>query len=119
MADKQQSPTDTRDQAAQIKEAWAHLSKTVKYGDMALTDLEVMLARLDTLDTSMTQLEEQLASVRNEYNTTRYALWDAVKRVRAGARATHGDDSFEYERFGGTRLSQRRRPRLAAKPTAS
>jgi hypothetical protein len=44
------------------------------------------------------------------------ALWSLVKRARAGAKAKHGDDSDEYERFGGTRLSERRprRPKSTA-----
>ncbi|GAB4579416.1 MAG: hypothetical protein Fur0022_21540 [Anaerolineales bacterium] len=35
------------------------------------------------------------------------ALWNLVKRARSGAKAQHGDDSDEYEPFGGTRLSER------------
>ena len=45
----------------------------------------------------------------SRYYNTRYALWNEVKRARAGAKAKHGDDSGEYERFGGTRISERQR----------
>ncbi len=53
--------------------------------------------------------EDQLAAARDEPKDTRYALWDKVKRARSGAKAKHGDNSGEYERFGGTRISERQR----------
>lgn len=111
MADTQHSPTDTREQAVQIKEAWTNMGSTVTYGGMTLTELETTIARLDSLASSIAQLEDRLTSARNEYQSTRYALWNLVKRARAGAKANYGDDSDEYQRFGGTRISDRARRR--------
>lgn len=43
-------------------------------------------------------------------------MWESVKRMRLAARLKHGNDSQEYERFGGTRPSNYRKRRTAAKP---
>ena len=53
-------------------------------------------------------LNDQLTSARNDRDAARLALWNLVKRARSGAKAQYGDDSDEYERFGGTRLSERK-----------
>lgn len=109
MADKRYSPLDTREQATQIREAWTNINPANTYGDMKLADFTASITALDTVETKIRQLEDQLAAARNEHKDTRYALWNEVKRARAGAKAKHGDDSGEYERFGGTRISERQR----------
>jgi hypothetical protein len=78
------------------------------YGDLNLADVEAALAAVDAVDATIGTPEDQLTAARNERKAKRYALWDLVKRARAGAKAKHGDNSSEYERFGGTRISERR-----------
>ena len=56
----------------------------------------------------MTNLENQLTDLRNRRDATNETLWDAVKRVRAGFKASFGDDSSQYEMIGGTRTSERK-----------
>jgi hypothetical protein len=116
MADKQNSPVDTRAQALRIKEAWSNIGTANTYGDMKLADLEAAIAALDEVDATLRQLEDRLTQARNEYKAKRYALWDLVKRARAGAKAKHGDDSDEYERFGGTRMGERQRRAAQSQP---
>ncbi len=65
--------------------------------------------RCNEEEAKIRQFEDQLMAARDEHKDTRYALWNEVKRARAGAKAKHGDDSGEYERFGGTRISERHR----------
>ncbi len=110
MADKQSSPTTTREQAVQIRNAWTSIGATATYGDMTLTELEAAIAALDAVEATIGQLEDSLISARNDYWHKRHLLWELTKRARAGAQAKHGDDSDQYERFGGTRISDRRRP---------
>ena len=116
MNNKQHTPTDTRDQAVQIRDAWNHLGRSLTYGDLSVVELETMLAQMDKTETEVNQLEEQLATARNAYVMARKQVWSMVKRARSGVKAKYGDDSFEYERFGGTPMSARRRRRPAAKP---
>lgn len=116
MADKSSSPTDAREQAVQIRTAWSNIGSDKLYGDMALAELESQIAALDEAARTITSLEDQILSARNEFWEKKRELWEQVKRARLGAKLKHGEDSDEYERFGGTRSSQRRRPvRVAAR----
>ncbi len=72
---------------------------------MKLADFAQSITALETVEGKIRQLEDQLAAARDEHRDTRYALWDKVKRARAGAKAKHGDNSGEYERFGGMRTT--------------
>lgn len=112
MADKQSSPTNTREQAVNIKQAWTNIGTNGTYGDIELAELEAIIARFDASESTVRQLEDQLVSARNTLASERHTLWELVKRVRMGAKAKYGDDSNEYERFGGTRISERRSRRV-------
>jgi hypothetical protein len=109
------SPTDTREQALQIQEAWTNTDASATYGGLTLADFQAGIAALETVEMTITNLGDQLTGARNDRHARRYALWDLIKRARAGVKATHGDDSDEYERFGGTRLSERK-PRSSSPP---
>jgi len=54
-------------------------------------------------------IEDDLTSARNKVKAERHTLWEILKRVRSAVKGKFGDDSDEYERIGGTRLSERRR----------
>ena len=60
--------------------------------------------------TAATALEAQLTDKRNQRDALYTAMWDKVKRVRAGVKANYGYDSSQYEMIGGTRLSERKAP---------
>ena len=113
MADRSTSPVETKDQALRIKEAWANINPNATYGDLALAEFTAALTALGEAETAIQGLEDQLTSARNVQKERRYALWSLVKRARDGAKSRHGDDSDEYERFGGTRMSERRLRRRA------
>ncbi len=110
MADTRFSPPDTKEQATKIKEAWTNIGATSTYGDMTLAEFTAALTAFEAAETRIKSLEDQLTSARNEIVEVRYGLWDKVKRARSGAKSKHGDDSDEYERFGGTRMSERAKP---------
>ncbi len=102
------SPPNVKEQALRIKEAWSNIGQSATYGDLTLAEFQASIADLEAIETAMARLQDQFTSARNEFHDRRYALWNLVKRARAGAKARHGDDSDEYERFGGTRLSERK-----------
>ena len=110
MADKSSSPTDARAQAQQIRTAWSNIGSDTLYGELTLAEFEAQIAALDAAARTITSLEDQIVSARNEFWERKRELWEKVKRARLGAKLKHGEDSDEYERFGGTRSSQRRRP---------
>ncbi len=108
-------PANTREQALQIREAWTNTDASAAYGGLTLADLQAAVAALEAVEITIANLEDQLTGARNERHARRYVLWDLIKRARAGVKAQHGDDSDEYERFGGTRLSERK-PRSPSLP---
>jgi hypothetical protein len=46
MADKRISPTDTREQATQIREAWTNINPANTYGDMKIADFAASITAL-------------------------------------------------------------------------
>ncbi len=100
------SPSNTKAQALQVREAWANIGPDMTYGDLTLAEFQAGIA----------DVQDQLTNARNTFHARRNALWTMVKRARAGAKARHGDDSDEYERFGGTRMSERKPRRRGTPP---
>ena len=119
MADRNSSPADTREQAVHMRATWANIGNNNNYGDLTLEDIDASIAALDQAARTISSLEDQMVSARNEYWERRHALWGKIKRTKLAVRLRYGDESDEYERFGGTRPSQRRRPRLVATRTES
>jgi hypothetical protein len=119
MVVRRKTPANTKEQALQIREAWTNIGASEIYGDLTLVEFQAAITAQEAVETVIMRLQDQLTNARNEYHDRRYALWNMVKRVRAGAKARHGDDSDEYERFGGTRLSERQAssPSLPEDPT--
>lgn len=114
MADKEYSPADTRKQATRIRTAWSNIGREQQYGGIDYDDLDASIGELDVITARIIELEDHLNAARNQYRTTRHGLWETVKRARNGVKAHHGDDSIEYERFGGTRMSDRTHSRPKA-----
>ncbi len=110
------SPSHTKAQALQIREAWANIGPDMTYGDLTLTEFQAGIAEMEAAEATIADVQDQLTNARNTFHDKRNALWALVKRARAGAKARHGDDSDVYERFGGTRLSERKPPRRSAPP---
>ena len=116
MAEVRSVPTDTREQALQVRETWRNIGTTASYGDMSLAEFDAQVTEMDEAAQMLTRMEDQLAAARDQYHEKRRQVWESIKRTRLSAKLKHGDDSLEYERFGGTRLSayKRRKPALKA-----
>jgi hypothetical protein len=113
MVSRKSSPSDTKEQAVRIREAWSNIGQSIVFGEMTLADLQAALAALEATETTIANLEDQLTSARNELYERRYVLWNQIKGARAWVKAQYGDDSDEYERFGCTRMSERKLGRPA------
>ena len=63
---------------------------------------------VDETEATIARLETELAHARNQRVDRRFDLWQIVKQVRLAARVFYGEQSSEYELFGGTRLSEQK-----------
>jgi hypothetical protein len=104
-------PTDTLKQARTIVTVWNHLGTAPILGPQGYENLRSNLDNVQELKDKIGRLEKELIHLRNERDTACTEIWDQVKRARAGIKSTYGDDSTEYQLAGGTRLSDRKRPR--------
>ena len=107
MAEKKSSPANTKQQAREIREAWNNIGRDNRYGNISLSDFSKAVDDLDQTELHVKNLEDQLNAARNDLAEKRGNVWDMCKRSRSGVKATHGDDSMEYERFGNVRISER------------
>jgi len=102
-----QYPTDVLIQAKVVLDSWNQLGD-LSFGNLNAAALNKDLDQAKQIDAQMVNLENQLTNLRNQRISTNQAIWDKLKRVRAGVKATYGDDSSEYEMVGGTPLSERK-----------
>lgn len=104
-------PTDTLKQALKIVSLWDHIGTVPIMGPQGYENLRADMETVGELKVKIKQLEVELLSVRNERDAACIQVWDQVKRARSCVKAVYGDDSIEYKLAGGTRLSDRKRPR--------
>ena len=101
-------PTDELVQAQNVVSVWNQMGATVTLGTLLPATLTTDVTAGSALESQITSLEAQLTDARNKRDTLYDGLWDKMKRVRAGVKANYGDDSSQYEMFGGTRKSDRK-----------
>lgn len=95
-------------QAQEALSAWNQINATLTYGALTLAALSADITDAAALESAMAKLEAQLTDMRNQRHALYLSMWDKVKRLRSGIKATYGDDSSQYEMVGGTRLSERK-----------
>jgi hypothetical protein len=78
--------------------------------------LEADIQQAVPIQVELNSLDAQLTDLRNRRDALFSAIWDKLKRIRAGVKGIYGDDSSQYEMVGGTRMSERKPP--ARKPAA-
>lgn len=77
-------------------------------------DLANYQSIIDKADLSLSEYNEQLASLDDLYNgflVDEKAVSAMNTEMLSGVKAIYGRDSDEYEQAGGTRLSERKRPK--------
>ena len=102
-------PNDVIQQAQEAAQAIQQIDPAFKVGDISLTALQSALGLATANQEKISSLEAQLTDQRNERGALNTALWDTLKRLRAGIKAAYGDDSSQYEMIGGTRISEKKK----------
>jgi hypothetical protein len=111
-------PTDVLEQAQSVLDAWNQIGDGLAYGSVTAATLGADMTQAASIASQINTLEAQITDLRNQRDAINTTLWDKLKRVRNGVKATYGDDSSQYEMIGGTRLSERKSPTRKAKPAA-
>ena len=111
-------PTDTLERAHAILAAWNHIDPSVAFGPLTFETFSADIETVLTLQQQIIGLQKQLLAMRNQRDAACMDIWSKVKRARAGIKATYGDDSIQYEIAGGTRLSERKKPRRRSLPAS-
>jgi hypothetical protein len=109
-------PSDVLDQAKSVLDAWCQTDEQLTFGTLTAGVLTMDVNRARAIDESLTNLENKLVDMRNQRDEANLILWDKVKRVRAGFKASYGDDSSQFEMVGGTRVSDRKTARRTVTP---
>ena len=78
--------------------------------ELTVANLGVLIAKADEEVVALKRLRTQTTAMVDEKRDTLKQLHEFMKRVRSGAKSAFGDDSLEYEKVGGTRSSERKRP---------
>ena len=105
---KKQFVSDLLPQAKSVLSSWSQIDEELTFGPLSTTKLAVALKLANSLEDSITDLENNLTNLRNQREASNQELWNMVKRVRAAFKGIFGDDSSQYEMVGGTRLSERK-----------
>ena len=109
-------PTDIYAQSQKALNAWAQIDDQITFGALNIAALTMTLNKARGIDETLTDLENKLTNLRNQRDEVNEDLWDKLKRLRAGMKASYGDDSSQYEMVGGTRMSERKTSRRTATP---
>jgi hypothetical protein len=104
-------PTDTLEQAQSILRAWKRIDPALKIGTLTLESITADVARVEGLQQKIVHLQYELMDIRIQRDEATIGLWNMVTRTRSGFRGIYGDDSTAYELAGGTRRSERKKPR--------
>jgi len=104
--------------ASQIVKVW-EANSDFKMKDVTLDDLKVAQANLEKLLAEIGKKEDDLTGLRNDRDDEAVKLNEICTRARSGIRGFYGPDSTQYEQVGGTRASERKKPRRRAKDTPS
>lgn len=107
----QSFPTDVLKQAKSALDALNKIGgDKLVFGDLTTAVFSSEVQHAAKVEAQMTSLENQMTDMRNQRQEAYASLWAMLKRVRAGVKASFGDDSSQYEMVGGTRLSERKSP---------
>jgi hypothetical protein len=101
-------PSDVLNQAQGVLTAWNQIDQSMAFGSL---NVEVMTATVSAsreVEAEISRLETLLTDKRNQRDELHSDAWDMVKRARSGIKAAFGDDSFQYDMIGGTRISDRK-----------
>ena len=102
-------PINTLARAKHIGAAWELIGPTVTFASFTNRVFHNEITQVEAIELKIKNAEIELGALRNEGDAMYMSLWDKVKRMYAGVKATYGDDSVQYEMVGRTRTSRRKR----------
>jgi hypothetical protein len=112
--------TQAKTRLSAMKEIDILENRTVDYGGqgrpLTAVDLEKQIDLCENEVMSHNQLLEQADATGNHIDAEENTLEEMYSQVLKGAVAEFGTDSDEVEMLGGTRKSERRRPRRSSPP---
>ena len=111
-------PTNTLEQAQSILKAWKRIDPALKIGTLTLESITADVARVEGLQQRIIYLQNELMNIRIQRDEATIGLWNTVTRTRSGIKGIYGDDSTEYKQAGGTRKSERKKPRPRTYPVS-
>jgi hypothetical protein len=79
-----------------------------------ITALEDIIRQLDTLNAETTRLINSKGDVAERVSD--YRVSDYIVQSRSAIKGIFGSDSYEYDMVGGTRKSERKKPKRKDKP---
>ena len=101
-------PTDVLEQAQDVLRAWRETDPSVTLGSLTLDDLQKLYTNSVAGRDKVGALRKSVKDAMLSRDKMDEKLWIGIKAGRRGAESKWGDDSAEYELFGGTPLSKRR-----------
>jgi hypothetical protein len=104
-------PSNVLKEAIRAEIAWKQIDEELAFGSANAAALAADIENIYRAQSDLRSLEKQLIQVRYRRDQFFLSAWDKVKRLRAGVKGLYGDDSTQYELVGGTRRSERKRPR--------
>jgi hypothetical protein len=78
--------------------------------------LSAIVTTLEANSSTVKRLRSEITAAIEAKDASMKEIKEFMKRAKAGAKAAFGDDSLEYERLGGKRMSERKK---ATKKTAA
>ncbi len=91
-----------------VKEALATVQPTLAEGINGAA-LQAKLDQVNAAQQTLDQLNIERKRAANDKQTALKELNSIISRIRSAIRASYGPDSNEYEMFGGTRTSERKK----------
>lgn len=104
-------PTDALEQARDILAAWEQIDPGLNLGPLTIEGVSAEIEAIRLIKTKIIHLEVALLDLRNQRDAACVNIWDKTKRMRSGIKSIYGDDSVQYQIAGGTRRSERKKPR--------
>lgn len=114
---KKSYPSNVVDQAQDVLVGWQQVSEDLNFGAVTPAALQEDINAALPMEAEISNLEKLLGQKREERDMLYCGMWDKIKRVRAGVKANYGDDSQQFDKVGGTRISDRK-PRARKAGTA-
>ncbi len=97
-------------ESEQIARVWAE-NPSFSLGEVTLANLQTKITELRQKRDQIESLRTQLTAHNNDFKQRSAELASINTRARSGFRAMFGPDSTQYEQAGGTRSSERKRPK--------